>query len=512
MRNLCVILADQLNQEISSLNDFNKDLDEILICELKKNFNDNNHHKKKIVYQISCMRHFGIEMDALGFKINYLKLNDPNNEDSYASIILDLIGKKGIDRVIVTESSSYDEMKSIKQWQKIIGRDVEIRKNDLFMCDKQEFEEWATGRKELRLEFFYRMLRKKYDVLMDGEKPEGGAWIFDKNNRKPLAKKVSIPKNYSCTPDKETKNVINLVNNEFPDHFGSTDDFIFGVTRYEALKALNQFIEERLTYFGDYQDAMNAEDPWLFHSHLSMYLNNGLLLPKECIELAEKAFHKSKAPINSVEGFIRQILGWREYVRGLYWLKMPNYRALNELAAEVPLPSFYWNTKTKMNCLKISIENTKDNAYSHHIQRLMILGNFALIAGIRPKELNEWFLSVYADAYEWVELPNVSGMALFADGGIMASKPYASSGAYINRMSNYCKDCHYDVKEKVGKNACPFNYLYWNFLDRNRKKLSSNTRLGLAYRNLNNMPDSQLSLVNESAQNFLSAILKHEEI
>jgi deoxyribodipyrimidine photolyase-related protein len=458
------------------------------------------------------MRHFGIEMDALGFKVNYLKLNDPNNKDSYASEILDLIGKKGIDRIIVTESSSHDEMESIKQWQGIIGLDVEIRKNDLFMCDKKEFEEWATGRKELRLEFFYRMLRRKYDVLMDGDQPEGGAWNFDKNNRKPLTKKTSIPKNYSCTADKETENVINLVNNQFTEHFGSTDDFIFGVTRYEALKALNQFIEERLIYFGDYQDAMNAEDPWLFHSHLSMYLNNGLLKPKECIELAEKAFHESKAPINSVEGFIRQILGWREYVRGLYWLKMPNYRALNELTAEVPLPSFYWNTRTKMNCLKISIKNTKDNAYSHHIQRLMILGNFALIAGIRPKEVNDWFLSVYADAYEWVELPNVSGMALFADGGIMASKPYASSGAYINRMSNYCKGCHYDVKEKVGKNACPFNYLYWNFLDRNRKKLSSNPRLGLAYRNLNNMPDSQLGLINESAQNFLSAILNREEI
>jgi deoxyribodipyrimidine photolyase-related protein len=242
-----------------------------------------------------------------------------------------------------------------------------------------------------------------------------------------------------------------------------------------------------------------------------MYLNNGLLKPKECIDLAEKAFYESKVPINSVEGFIRQILGWREYVRGLYWLKMPNYRILNELAAEVSLPSFYWDAETKMNCLKTSIENTRDNAYSHHIQRLMVLGNFALIAGIKPKEVNEWFLSVYADAYEWVELPNVSGMALFADGGIMASKPYASSGAYINRMSNYCKDCHYDVKEKIGKKACPFNYLYWNFLDRNREKLSSNPRLGLAYRNLNNMSEDQLSAVNESAQIFFS-VLNHEKI
>ena len=346
---------------------------------------------------------------------------------------------------------------------------------------------------------------------MDGNQPEGGAWNFDKKNRKPLAKNTSVPEKYACVIDDETQGVINLVNDEFSDHFGSTDDFIFAVTRNEALEALHRFIEERLICFGDYQDAMIAEDPWLFHSHLSMYLNNGLLKPKECIDLAEKAFYESKAPINSVEGFIRQILGWREYVRGLYWLKMPNYRILNELAAEVSLPSFYWDAETKMNCLKTSIENTRDNAYSHHIQRLMVLGNFALIAGIKPKEVNEWFLSVYADAYEWVELPNVSGMALFADGGIMASKPYASSGAYINRMSNYCKDCHYDVKEKIGKKACPFNYLYWNFLDRNREKLSSNPRLGLAYRNLNNMSEDQLSAVNESAQIFFS-VLNHEKI
>ena len=422
-----------------------------------------------------------------------------------------LIDNKGIDKVIVTEPSTYDEMESIQHWQKTIETNVEIRKNDLFFCGIDEFEAWAEGRKELRLEFFYRMLRKKHDVLMDGNQPEGGAWNFDKKNRKPLAKNTSVPEKYACVIDDETQCVINLVNDEFSDHFGSTDDFIFAVTRNEALEALHRFVEERLICFGDYQDAMIVEDPWLFHSHLSMYLNNGLLKPKECIDLAEKAFYESKAPINSVEGFIRQILGWREYVRGLYWLKMPNYRILNELAAEVSLPSFYWDAETKMNCLKTSIENTRDNAYSHHIQRLMVLGNFALIAGIKPKEVNEWFLSVYADAYEWVELPNVSGMALFADGGIMASKPYASSGAYINRMSNYCKDCHYDVKEKIGKKACPFNYLYWNFLDRNREKLSSNPRLGLAYRNLNNMSEDQLSAVNESAQIFFS-VLNHEKI
>ena len=508
MRNLCVILADQLNQEISSLNDFDKDLDEVLICEFKENFSDINHHKKKIVYQLSTMRHFGGELDAQGFKINYLKLDNPDNQNSYTSEILKLTQKKDIDRIIVTEPSTHAEMKSIQNWQKIIRRRVEIRKNDLFICDTDEFNSWAEGRKELRLEFFYRMLRKKHDVLMDGNQPEGGAWNFDKKNRKPLANKTSVPKKYACVIDDETQSVINLVNDEFSDHFGSTDDFIFAVTRKEALEALHRFIEERLICFGDYQDAMIAEDPWLFHSHLSMYLNNGLLKPKECIDLAEKAFYESKAPINSVEGFIRQILGWREYVRGLYWLKMPNYRILNELAAEVSLPSFYWDAETKMNCLKTSIENTRDNAYSHHIQRLMVLGNFALIAGIKPKEVNEWFLSVYADAYEWVELPNTHGMTLYADGGVLGSKPYAASGNYINKMSDYCKDCKYDVKQKEGDDACPFNYLYWNFFLKNQKKLEKNPRLWTVFSNIKKMSQEKKSQIRNNSKKFLIQISK----
>ena len=257
---------------------------------------------------------------------------------------------------------------------------------------------------------------------------------------------------------------------------------------------------------------MLSGEPWLFHSHLSMYVNNGLLNPRECIDYAENEYKVSKAPINSVEGFIRQILGWREYVRGLYWLKMPDYKNMNALNADTSLPSFYWDADTKMNCIKESVENTMQNAYAHHIQRLMVLGNFSLIAGIQPKDVNDWFLSVYADAYEWVELPNVTGMALFADGGIMASKPYASTGAYINRMSNYCGNCHYDVKEKTGEAACPFNYLYWNFLERNQSKLSTNPRLGLAYKNLVKVPKEKLISVKKSAEKFLIKMGNGEKV
>ena len=512
MRNLCLIFPDQLNHEISSLEDFDQNLDEILICEFKKDFDNVNHHKKKIVYQISCMRHFNLEMVEMGYTVNYIKLNDPNNKSNHIAEILTLVKEKDFKKIILTEPSTYDEVESIKKWQEIIGINIEVRKNNLFICDKKEFELWAEGRKELRLEFFYRMLRKKLNILMDDEKPTGDRWNFDKSNRKPFRDNITIPDTYISSPDKLTTNIINLVNQEFPEHFGKTDNFIFAVTRADAIDALTLFVKERLKYFGDYQDAMTVEDPWLFHCHLSMYLNNGLIKPIECLELAERAYRDSNIPINSVEGFTRQILGWREYVRGLYWLKMPDYRTLNSLNAKLDLPSFYWDGETNMNCIKLCVENTKDNAYAHHIQRLMILGNFALISGINPIDVNDWFLSVYADAYEWVELPNVTGMALYADDGIMASKPYAASGAYIKRMSNYCDQCHYDVKEKTGEKACPFNYLYWNFLDNNKNKLSKNPRLGLAYRNLNNMPNEKLKNVKKSAHTFFVKMKNNEKI
>ena len=263
--------------------------------------------------------------------------------------------------------------------------------------------------------------------------------------------------------DAITQEVLRDVARVFPDHFGDLEPFHFAVTRKQALKVLKEFIEQRLPAFGDYQDAMIEGEPWMYHSHLSFYLNCGLLLPLECVQAAEQAYHAGTAPLNAVEGFIRQIMGWREYIRGIYWLKMPDYAKSNFLAATRSLPEFYWTGDTQMNCLKQCVLETKKNAYAHHIQRLMVLGNFALLAGIDPRQVNEWFLIVYADAYEWVELPNVSGMILFADGGYLGSKPYAAGGNYIHKMSNYCQNCTYKVTQKNGEQACPFNYLYWNF-------------------------------------------------
>ncbi len=512
MRNLCVIFPDQLNPLISSLWDFDHELDEILICEFKKDFTNVNHHKKKIVYQLSCMRHFQSDLTEMGYKVNYVKLDDSNNYDYFLPHLQALKRANGFEKLIMTEPSSFDDLSSVNRWNEQLKVSVIIRKNNLFICDREEFETWSNGRKELRQEYFYRMLRKKFNILMERDKPVGDVWNFDKNNRKSLQDNIAVPEKYTSCLDDLTIEVIEMVNHEFHDHFGTTDHFGFAVNRKQALTALEKFIQERLENFGDYQDAMLSGEPWLFHSHLSMYLNNGLLNPMECLKYAENEHKASKAPINSVEGFIRQILGWREYVRGIYWLKMPDYKNMNELDADIPLPPFFWNADTNMNCIKESVKNTMQNAYAHHIQRLMVLGNFALIAGIHPKDVNYWFLSVYSDAYEWVELPNVNGMALFADGGIMATKPYASTGAYIDRMSNYCDDCCYNVKEKIGDGACPFNYLYWNFLERNQLRLSKNHRLGLAYKNLEKLPKEKLTSLRNSSEKFLLKMCKGEKV
>ena len=299
-----------------------------------------------------------------------------------------------------------------------------------------------------------------------------------------------------------------MVAEHFPEHFGDLEPFYFAVTREDALEALEHFIQERLQLFGDFQDAMLEDEPWMYHSHISFYLNCGLLLPLECIQAAEKAYQQGLAPLNAVEGFIRQILGWREFIRGIYWLKMPEYKNSNYLEATAQLPEFFWTAETKLNCLKQSILQTKKLAYAHHIQRLMVIGNFALLAGIDPRFVNEWYLIVYADAYEWVELPNVSGMVLFADGGILASKPYAAGGSYINKMSNYCKNCLYSPQIKNGAKACPFNYLYWDFLARNRDKLANNPRLGMMYKTYDKMPEDKQQAIQDDARLFLLGVEK----
>ena len=356
------------------------------------------------------------------------------------------------------------------------------------------------------MEYFYREMRKKYSILMDGDQPIGGKWNFDLENRKPPNPNFDIPETFSSEPDAVTLDVMQLVEDKFSDHMGVLSDFHFAINAAQAKIALKQFIDERLKYFGDFQDAMIQGKPWMYHSHVGLYLNCGLLSPLECIQAAEQAYHDSHAPLNAVEGFIRQILGWREFVRGIYWNEMPDYASLNFFEAERDLPAFYWDADTKMNCMHQSVKETSQNAYAHHIQRLMVLGNFALLTGIDPVQVNAWFLSVYADAFEWVELPNVSGMALFADGGYLASKPYAAGGGYINKMSNYCKSCSYSVTKKSGPDACPFNYLYWDFLERNRNKLGNNHRIGMMYKVYDRMSEEKKEMIKGDSNEFLISL------
>jgi deoxyribodipyrimidine photolyase-related protein len=371
---------------------------------------------------------------------------------------------------------------------------------------------WARDKKQLRMESFYRVLRKQHGILMDGDKPVGGQWNYDAENRQVPKKGVTIPKPFSVSTDAVTEEILELVRETFPGHFGDLHPFYFAVTREQALAALTLFIDQRLTDFGRFQDAMLEGEPWMFHSHISFYLNVGLLLPQECVDVAVEAYQRGRAPLNAVEGFVRQILGWREFVRGIYWLKMPEYQHENYLNASRSMPDFFWTAETQMNCVKQCVTETKENAYAHHIQRLMVLGNFALLAGLDPDEVNNWYLLVYADAFQWVELPNVTGMILFADGGVLASKPYAASGAYINKMSNYCKGCVYSVKEKNSEQACPFNYLYWDFLARHKELLASNPRLSMIYRSLEKMSREKRSLIAADSARFFSRMENNEAV
>jgi deoxyribodipyrimidine photolyase-related protein len=433
---------------------------------------------------LSAMRHFAAALAARDIRVDYVRLDDPSNTGSFDGEVERALRRHRVDRIVITEPGEWRVQRAIEGWSARLGRPVEIRADSRFFASRARFEKWARGRRTWRLEHFYREMRREHDVLMDGDQPAGGAWNFDPDNRKRLPAGTVAPRRRRFAPDALTREVMALVEARFPDHFGTLDAFGWPVTRAEALDALADFLATALPRFGDYQDAMKDGAPFLFHSLLAPALNLGLLSPREVCEAAETAWRSGRAPINAVEGFVRQILGWREYVRGIYWTLMPEYASGNALAAARPLPDFYWSGDTDMNCVARAVTDTRDHAYSHHIQRLMVTGNFALLAGVAPTEIERWYLAVYADALEWVEMPNTLGMATFADGGRMASKPYAASGAYIDRMSDFCRGCAYDVKQKTGPGACPFNVLYWAFLLRNRPTLEGNPRMAMPYRTL----------------------------
>lgn len=503
MKTLRLIFWDQLSFCLSSLKDISTD-DTILMCELRDEVTRIKHHPKKIALWFSAMRHFAEELVKKGMNVRYVDFNDPSNTHSLNQEVALAVDHLSIDKIIVTEPGEYHFQETIKSWGKTLSIDVESRTDDRFLCTIEEFKQWAKTKRELRMEYFYRHMRKKYDILMEPDgSPTGGFWNYDKENRKPPSKDMGPLKRISHEKSAILKNVLELVRNNFSDHFGDLDPFYYAITRDQALMELDHFIDNLLPYFGDYQDAMVKDNAYLYHSLLSSYINLGLLLPLEVCQKAQEAYLNGKVALNSAEGFIRQILGWREFVRGIYWLKMPEYGDLNALGAKNPLPKLYWGDKTHMLCMSQAISHTKIHSYSHHIQRLMVTGNFALLAGLDVKEVQEWYLAVYSDAYEWVEMPNTLGMALFGDGGIIASKPYAASGQYINKMSNFCKQCHYDVKDMTGSNACPFNALYWDFLQRHQEKLDENPRLSFIYATWNKFETSKKEAIKSKASNIL---------
>lgn len=538
-KNLIIILGDQLNSNISALRLCNKERDEILMMEVVEESKYVLHHKQKIVFFLAAMRNFADELLQNGYKVNYIKLENNNCESLISTLNNFLaeyyhINQQNFDKIIITHPGEYRVLNDFLTFAKEYKDSFfEIVEDDRFICSISEFRSFASDKKQLIMEFFYRYLRNKTKILMvnksqdeylQGDKPDqyikkmepiGGKYNFDKENRHFYQKtiKSKINKSLKFSTNHHIEEVKAIVNNLFKDHFGDIVNFNYATTKIEAKQALQYFLVNNIANFGEFQDVMIDDEVWLFHSKISQYLNVGLLDPLEtCLE-AEKLYHQNLAPLNAVEGFIRQILGWREFIRGIYWLKMPQYKESNFFNHQNKLPEFFWDSKkTKMNCLSAVINHTYQYSYSHHIQRLMITGNFALLAAIKPEEVANWYLAVYSDAIEWVELPNVLGMALFADGGIVATKPYISSGNYINKMSNFCEKCHYKISEKTGKDACPFNYLYWNFLLKNIAKLKNNPRLAIAYKNLAKFDEKQISAITNSAIDFLQNLsIKNQE-
>jgi deoxyribodipyrimidine photolyase-related protein len=504
---LILVLGDQLTPTLASLRAGDPATDRVLMVEVMEEATYVGHHKKKIAFLFAAMRHFADALRALGWTVDYVTLDDPGNSGSFTGEVARAIARLAPQRIVVTHPCEWRVLDAMQGWSARFGVPVSILPDDRFLCSIESFAAWAEGRKQLRMEYFYRDMRRRTGLLMDaGGEPEGGQWNYDAENRKAADPATVFPAVPRFAPDAITADVLALVADRFAAHFGDLEPFWFGVTRASAEQARDAFMACALPRFGDYQDAMLSGQRFLFHSVLSQYLNCGLLDPLDLCHRAEAEYRAGRAPLNAVEGFIRQILGWREYVRGIYWRTMPGYGRRNHLEAHRPLPAFYWTGDTRMACVKACVDQTRAEAYAHHIQRLMVTGTFAMMAGIDPHEVHQWYLAVYADAYEWVELPNTLGMSQFADGGLLASKPYAASGAYINRMSNYCAGCSYDVEAKTGAQACPFNLLYWDFLARNRDKLGRNPRLAQMYRTYDRLSDDRRAAIAADSAAWLTRL------
>lgn len=469
------IFGSHLSHDLPIVKEADKETDVFLFVEAHSRSTWQNYHKQKLVLVFSAMRHFAEELKNKGYTVDYREAE--SFQEAWEKHAKQFSPKD----VYMTEQTDYRMRVALSKWSASVEKDVNVHilsDNPLFLLPYNDAKDVLSGNGPWMMDPFYRMMRKKFSVLVEDNKPVGGKWSFDSENRKPPKSGVTFEKARDFRPDPITKAVISKVQQTYGENPGSLETFRWPVTRKEALAALNQFIGMRLPTFGTYQDAMLTEDVFMSHSLLSSSINIGLLTPLEVIEKAEQAYHDEKAPLHAVEGFIRQILGWREYMRAVYIRMMPEYRSVNTFDHKVDLPPFFWDAKSSMNCMQQSIQPVVDYGYNHHIQRLMVLGNFANLFGISPQQTADWFNELYIDAYDWVVLPNVLGMALYADGGRLSTKPYIASGNYINKMSDYCKGCKFHVKHQLEDDACPFNALYWNFVDCHEERLASNHRMG----------------------------------
>ncbi|WP_445747870.1 cryptochrome/photolyase family protein [Polaribacter sp.] len=505
MNKLRLLLGDQLNSNHSW---FTKVDENVIYCmfEMRQETDYVTHHIQKVVGFFAAMRAFAKELEKANHKVIYLKINDPKNSQQLTQNLQNIFDEFQIENFEYQEPDEYRLDKQLSDFCKEINIKSKVFSTEHFYTEREDLATFFSGKKQFLMENFYREMRKKHHILMVSKQPEGGIWNYDKSNRKKWNQEVLIPPAKSFDNDvsrivEEIKNAeIKTIGNFYAKYFE------YPINRAQSLEQLDYFCEHLLIHFGDYQDAMHSDTVFLFHSKLSFAMNTKMISPKEIIEKVLQTYREKSAEIDisQVEGFIRQIIGWREYMRGMYWMLMPTYKSENFLDNQTKLPDFFWTGNTKMNCVKNAVKNSLDNGYAHHIQRLMITGNFALLTQIHPDEIDAWYLGIYIDAIEWVQLPNTRGMSQFADGGKIATKPYISSGSYIQKMSNYCNSCSYNYKEKTTKNACPFNSLYWNFLDEKRTQLASNFRMKMMYSLLNKMPASEMAAIQEKAHHIIN--------
>lgn len=512
VRTLLVLFGDQLNHNAAALRGLDPDQDAILLMEVCEEATHVPSHAHRTILFLSAMRHFADDLIEAGFRVRYVHLDDDGNTGNFHHEFSRAIEALEPSSVVCIRPGEWRVMEMVEDWQDAFDGQFLIEEDDHFFSSPAHFASWADTRKSLVLEHFYRSMRKEFSLLIDDEKePLGGQWNFDRENRKPFKSETDdLPAPLRFDPDAITQDVIRLVASTFPGAPGDPETFAWPVTRADAMKVKRDFIKNRLGHFGTYQDAMVQGAPWMYHSLLSPMLNLKLLDPREVVEAAIKAYHANDAPINAVEGFVRQIVGWREFIRGVYWLEGPEYANRNSLDQHGSLPELYWTADTDMNCMHQCVSEVIAHGYGHHIQRLMVTGNFALIAGVHPREISDWYLGMYVDAIDWVTLPNTLGMVMHADGGIVGTKPYAAGGNYISKMSDYCKDCIYDPKSRVGDDACPFTTLYWDFLSRNRTRFSSNHRMTLALKNLDRFDKDELVQITVRARDIRTRLGMNE--